>query len=90
MLADIERKILRILYNFSAGRRRMPSMEELMIKTGKTKKDITRALINLEDQLYIIWKNKRLVESIRILQGWEQREKSARSTGGNTDYWTQY
>lgn len=68
----------------------MPSMEELMIKTGKTKKDITRALINLEDQLYIIWKNKRLVESIRILQGWEQREKSARSTGGNTDYWTQY
>lgn len=68
----------------------MPSMDELMIKTGKTQKDITRALINLEDQLYIIWDNKKLVESIRILQGWEQREKPARPTSGNTDYWTQY
>lgn len=90
MLADIERKILRILYNYSAGRYRLPSMKELMIKTGKSQKDITQALIKLEDQMYIIWENKRLVESTKILKGWEETGTAARTTGGNIDYWTQY
>ncbi|MEC0239332.1 hypothetical protein P4H66_05600 [Paenibacillus dokdonensis] len=40
MLEDIDRKILRILYNYSSERRRLPSMKELVIKTGKTKQDI--------------------------------------------------
>lgn len=30
MLTDLERKIHRILYNYSLARRRMPSMQELM------------------------------------------------------------
>ncbi|MGN7359999.1 hypothetical protein ACTHPF_26840 [Paenibacillus sp. SAF-054] len=94
MLADIDRKILRILYNYSSGRRRLPSMEELVIKTGKTKQDIRQALINLEDQLFIIWDDKRLVESIKILRGWEHsgtaKEEKKTSTSSNTDYWTQY
>ncbi|MCJ8015318.1 hypothetical protein MUG84_26995 [Paenibacillus sp. KQZ6P-2] len=71
MLADIERKLLRILYNYSSGRRRLPSMEELVIKTGRTKQGIKKALISLEDQLYIIWDDKRLVQSIKIVCGWE-------------------
>lgn len=94
MLEDIERKILRILYNYSSGRRRLPSMEELVIKTGKTKKDITQCLINLEDQLFIIWENKKYVETIKIIQGWENdgtvKEERKPSTTSNTDYWTQY
>ncbi|GIO31130.1 MULTISPECIES: hypothetical protein [Paenibacillus] len=72
MLADIERKILRILYNYSSGRRRMPSMHELMIKTGKSKQHIMQSLIQLEKQSYILWEDRRHVESIRILQGWER------------------
>ncbi|MEC0239430.1 hypothetical protein P4H66_06120 [Paenibacillus dokdonensis] len=94
MLEDIDRKILRILYNYSSGRRRLPSMEELVIKTGKTKKDITQCLINLEDQLFIIWENKKYVETIKIIQGWENggtvKEERKPSTTNNTDYWTQY
>lgn len=50
MLADIERKILQILYNYSADRYRLPSMKEVIIKTGKSQKDITQALLNLKDQ----------------------------------------
>lgn len=94
MLADIERKILRILYNYSSGRRRLPSMEELVIKTGKNKQDIKQALINLEDQMYIIWDDKRLVQSIKILNGWENggtiKDERKPNTASNTDYWTQY
>lgn len=94
MLEDIDRKILRILYNYSSGRRRLPSMEELIIKTGKTKKDIALCLINLEDQLFIIWENKKYVETIKIIQGWEHggtvKEERKSSTASNTDYWTQY
>ncbi|MCJ8015200.1 hypothetical protein MUG84_26385 [Paenibacillus sp. KQZ6P-2] len=92
MLLDIERKILRILYNYSSGRRRLPSLEELVIKTGRTKQDIKKALISLEDQMYIIWDDKRLVESIKILQGWEHEEEQLKSKPSinNTDYWTQY
>ncbi|MDR0271011.1 hypothetical protein [Paenibacillus sp.] len=65
-------------------------MEELMIKTGRAKKDITRALISLEDKIYIRWDNKRLTESIMILQGWEEPEKPIKSNKVNIDYWTQY
>lgn len=92
MLADIERKILRILYNYSSGRRRLPSMEELIIKTGKTRQEIKMALISLEDQMYIIWDEKRLVESIKILQGWEREgeHQKTKPSSGSTDYWTQY
>jgi hypothetical protein len=93
MLADIDRKILRILYNYSSGRHRLPTMEELTIKTGKAAKDITRSLIRLEDQLYIIWENKPFVESIRILQSREQhgeRGQSVTAGHNNTDYWTEY
>lgn len=93
MLADSERKILRILYNYSSGRRRLPSMAELMIKTGKSKQNIHQALIKLEDQLFIIWDDKRFVESIKILHGWEREDHSRDKqilSPGNTDYWTQY
>ncbi|OMF50904.1 hypothetical protein BK135_01175 [Paenibacillus peoriae] len=42
MLADRERKLLRILYNYSAGRRRLPTMKELEIKMGRSVTDIKR------------------------------------------------
>ncbi|MEC0238935.1 hypothetical protein P4H66_03500 [Paenibacillus dokdonensis] len=79
---------------FERAAARLPSMEELVIKTGKTKKDITQCLINLEDQLFIIWENKKYVETIKIIQGWENgetvKEERKTSTTSNTDYWTQY
>ena len=92
MLSDAERKILRILYNYSSGRRRLPSMHELTIKTGRTKQDITEALLSLERQGFIEWPDKQHVESIFIIKGWEDEDKKKprRPTSSNIDYWTQY
>ncbi|GIP39050.1 hypothetical protein J31TS4_23300 [Paenibacillus sp. J31TS4] len=56
MLADIERKVLRILYNYMANRGRYPSIDELMIKTGRTRKDLYDALSTLTDHEYSIEK----------------------------------
>lgn len=91
MLDDSERKIHRILHNYSVGRGRLPSMQELMIKTGKSEKDITDTLIILEDKLFIIWDDKRQVESIQLLKGWEQQLRIELSQPlDNLDYWTKY
>ncbi|WP_405131176.1 hypothetical protein MHB43_01330 [Paenibacillus sp. FSL H8-0317] len=40
MLTDYERKVLRILFNYSSGRRRLPTIHELTVKTGKGKTDV--------------------------------------------------
>lgn len=91
MLSDAERKILRILYNYSSGRRRLPSMNELMIKTGRSKQEITAALLSLEKKGFIEWEDKEFVQTILIIIGWEDDNKKSKSTSSsNIDYWTQY
>ncbi|NRR20633.1 hypothetical protein [Brevibacillus sp. MS2.2] len=35
-LSDIERKVLRVIGNYSAGRHRTPAVDKLWIKTGDT------------------------------------------------------
>lgn len=44
MLPDLERKLLRILYSYSTQRKRMPTIDELEIKTGRNKQDIFAGL----------------------------------------------
>ncbi|WP_337035783.1 hypothetical protein [Paenibacillus illinoisensis] len=92
MLTDLERKIHRIIYNYSLPRRRMPSMQELMTKTGKSHGEIQKCLTDLEDKLFITWDNKKQVESIKILQGWEVIESKTTPIKpiNNIDYWTQH
>lgn len=92
MLTDLERKIHRILYNYSVARRRMPSMQELMTNTGKSEGEVQKCLIHLEDKLFITWDNKKQVESIKILQGWEIVEPKATPIEPihSIDYWTQH
>ncbi|MFS1513968.1 helix-turn-helix domain-containing protein [Chengkuizengella sp. SCS-71B] len=53
MLSDLERKVLRILYNFSHSKRRMPTIPELEIKTGKDEKTVRRVLNGLVRGGYI-------------------------------------
>ncbi|MDP5275088.1 hypothetical protein [Chengkuizengella axinellae] len=53
MLTDLQRKILRILYNYSATRRRMPTIPELEIKTGKDEKTVRSVLNGLVKGGYI-------------------------------------
>ncbi|MNW62195.1 hypothetical protein D3C74_403130 [compost metagenome] len=95
MLSDLERKLLRILYNFTTQRNRMPTIEELEIKTGRSKRDLFAGLRGLVEQKYIFWPDNPRLDTIVILEGWErdrpqQRFKKTAPVSGNIDYWTKY
>jgi hypothetical protein len=70
MLSDIERKVLRIICNYSAGRRRMPTIHELCVKTGRTEKGMMRVLAALAKEKYIEWSEED-PEEITVIQAWE-------------------
>lgn len=102
MLPDLERKLLRILYNYFAQHRHMPTMTELTIKTGRRDAEITAALRHMEQERYITWENKTGTQHVILLEGWE-RPSSPRNTPvetghpiipttppGSTEYWTDY
>lgn len=97
MLNDYERKVLRILYNYSVGRRRFPTIHELTVKTGKYKADVMAALDALTKANYIQWDEKSDATKIVILEGWERKverpkvdNRSTTSSSASMDYWTQY
>lgn len=92
MLSDIERKLLRILYNFSAQQRRMPVMDELAIKTGRQPEQIKQALDGLERANYIAWQDKSSTQNILIIEGWEREtlKPKFQQPTSSIDYWTQY
>ncbi|WP_025716046.1 hypothetical protein [Paenibacillus sp. 1-18] len=90
MLPDIERKLLRILYNYSAGRRRLPTMKELEIKTGRSVTDIKAGLLALEKDNYILWDNKSDTRHIVILEGWDRDQKIIMPMGDANKYFTEY
>jgi hypothetical protein len=56
MLTDIERKVLRIIVNFSKNRGRFPRYDELILKTGRDKKGIRQAIKGIEQKMQIDWK----------------------------------
>lgn len=72
MLPDLERKVLRILFNFSIQRRRMPMMGELERMTGRSKKDILEGLRHLEREEYIHWPDAPELHSILVLEAWDR------------------
>ncbi|MNW42246.1 hypothetical protein D3C74_194120 [compost metagenome] len=92
MLSDLERKLLRILYNFSSQRRRMPTKPELERTTGRRYTDIEKALDQLVQQQYIFWPDRPLLQTIVILEGWERDQpiKAKPTITSNIDYWTKY
>lgn len=95
MLNDLERKLLRILSNFSTQRRRMPTIEELKIKTGRNEHDIFAGLRGLVEQQYIFWPDNPRLDTIVILEAWERdqqpsQSKFSPSASSNIDYWTKY
>ncbi|MNK03148.1 hypothetical protein D3C87_209830 [compost metagenome] len=93
MLPDFERKLLRILYNFSLKYRRIPDVRDIQRLTGRHRtEDIKRGLLRLEEEKYIVWENRDEVGTIRILEGWdrEHSEVSRESKDGSTEYWTKY
>ena len=93
MLSDLERKVLRILFNFSTQRHRMPTKRELERTTGRQYQDIKSALDVLVQQHYIFWPDNPRLDTIVILEGWE-RDTSLPTPkptiSSNIDYWTKY
>ncbi len=94
MLTDYQRKILRILYNYTSGRRRLPTIHELTVKTGKHKPDVLAALNSLVAANYIAWDDKSDASNIVILEGWERETERPKVDNKpaqvNDDYWTKY
>lgn len=97
MLNDYERKLLRILYNYSGVRRRFPTIQELTVKTGREKGDIMIALEGLIKANYITWADKSDTANIIILEGWERESEQPKppavqkpGRSGDISYWTEY
>ncbi len=97
MLTDHERKVLRILYNYSSGRRRLPTIHELTVKTGKGDKVVMAALETLITTEYIHWEDKSNTANIVILEGWERELEKPKlpklpitALPNDLSYWTQY
>ncbi|HZG80191.1 MAG TPA: hypothetical protein VEZ13_05385 [Brevibacillus sp.] len=72
MLSDIERKILRVIANYSAGRRRTPTIDELCIKTGRNRGGIMTVLEVLVREGYIEWQRSQ-PDQIVVLEAWERK-----------------
>lgn len=75
MLSDIERKVLRIIANFSVGRRRTPTVDELCVKTGRCRSGVMEVLAALTREEYIEWDCSR-PDDIKLLKAWERKETS--------------
>ncbi|MBY0055003.1 hypothetical protein H7K32_25930 [Brevibacillus agri] len=71
MLSDIERKVLRIIGNYTVGRRRTPTVDELCIKTGRSRGGIMTVLEVLAREEYIEW-NRMQPDDIELLEAWER------------------
>ena len=90
MLPDIERKLLRILFNFFRQKLRMPTMPELEVKTGRSIEDIRTGLLALEQDNYITWEDKSDTQYIVILEGWERGQSRPMPPGDVNRYYTEY
>ncbi|MFD3262248.1 hypothetical protein ACE3MQ_27010 [Paenibacillus lentus] len=94
MLPDLERKLLRIIYNFWSQRRRIPTMKELERTTGRAERDIVTALHQLEREEYLQWPDKSTLHTMRLLnvlpsEG-QAKIKSRSGLRSDIDYWTNY
>lgn len=92
MLPDLERKILRILYNYESQHHKMPTMHGLEIMTGRKSLQIRNALLRLELERYIEWEDKSRLETIKIVEGWERNPEAHSRTSPKVSarYWTDY
>jgi hypothetical protein len=72
VLSDIERKVLRVIANYSAGRRRTPTVDELCIKSGRNRGGILTVLEVLAKEAYIEW-HRSNPDQIVVLEAWERK-----------------
>jgi hypothetical protein len=70
MQSDIDRKVLRILYNYNLKHRRSPSYDELSTMTGKHSHQPEQILRTLQTERYISWDGQDPSRAV-VLVGWE-------------------
>ncbi|MGF7050432.1 hypothetical protein J2T13_004970 [Paenibacillus sp. DS2015] len=92
MLADAERKLLRVLYNYSKRHNVIPTIGDLERLTGRYRNGIWESLITLRSLGYIYWEDKASMNSIQIIEGWEKEPNKSvvpsSSSRENINYWT--
>jgi SOS-response transcriptional repressor LexA len=71
-LSDIERKVLRIIGNYSAMKPRPPSVDEICVKTGRSREDVMTVLEELTREKYIEWKRSE-PDNIEVITSWERK-----------------
>ncbi|CAH1054812.1 hypothetical protein PAECIP111894_00962 [Paenibacillus pseudetheri] len=71
MLSDTARKLIMILKHSSVYHSHMPTLQELIIKSGRTPDKIHKAFHELVDEVYIEWEPHTALESAVIIKGWE-------------------
>ncbi|MGF7047523.1 hypothetical protein J2T13_002028 [Paenibacillus sp. DS2015] len=93
MLADTERKLLRVLYNYVRQHNVIPTMGDLERLMGRNKKGLEESLMTLENLNYIYWENKASLASIQIIQGWERGESKtvvSSASKESINYWMEF
>ncbi|MEJ8548758.1 hypothetical protein [Brevibacillus borstelensis] len=74
MLQDIERKVLRIIFNYTLIRRQPPTIDVLCVKTGRDRSGIMTVLEALVKEKYIEW-NRSNPDQMRVIEGWEREDE---------------
>jgi len=87
LLTDIERKVLRILYNDTRGEGSVPSIHKLSARTGKGTEAIHVVLQSLVDKGFINWLPDRHSD-LQVLKAWEDHHAPAVSKRqANSEYY---
>lgn len=72
LLADIERKILRIIGNYWAMKPRTPTVAELCDKTGRDRDDVLAVLETLAREKYLEW-DRSEPDKMDVIETWERK-----------------
>jgi DNA-binding IclR family transcriptional regulator len=70
-LNDIERKVLTIIRNTFMLKNEFPTINELVIRTGKTRKEVEKILSSLVEQKYISRDKEK--NKLKLSQEWERK-----------------
>lgn len=70
-LSDVERKVLRIIGNYSAMKPRPPSVDEICVKTGRSHEEVM-AVIKVSGEEYIEWQRSEPYK-MEVFETWERK-----------------
>ncbi|UNK17013.1 hypothetical protein MNQ98_21350 [Paenibacillus sp. N3/727] len=90
LLPDLERKLLRILVNYPAHRRKMPTMHLIEHMIGRTRAETIQGLQSLESKGYIFLQDENTTQSIVVMKDSQDVPQQANEQFSGLDYWMFY